>query len=221
MGDVGYSILENILSPAECDSLSEALAGVTVSRGRGGTRNLMSNPVVLNLAHDTRLLHIAKMTLSTDAAPFRATLFDKSGNSNWHVIWHQDRALPLAERTASVEWGPWSTKSGVLYALAPAWALDRIVALRVHLDHSTNDNGPLRVIPGSHKAGVLSGKEILRATNSIPSQTCVVGPGGVLAMRPLLVHSSTKSRDSRPRRVLHIEYASDLQVGNSMRLRVT
>src|SRR5436190_19693922 len=108
------------------------------------------------------------------------------------MLWHQDRALPVSNRVASAEWGPWSTKGGVLYALAPAWALMRVVALRIHIDPSTNDNGPLRVIPGSHKAGVMSRVEILRVTNTHPARACVVGRGGVLAMRPLLLHSSIK-----------------------------
>ena len=34
----------------------------------------------------------------------------------------------------------------------------------------------------------------------------------VLAMRPLLIHASSKARSSGPRRVLHIEYADSLQL---------
>jgi ectoine hydroxylase-related dioxygenase (phytanoyl-CoA dioxygenase family) len=108
----------------------------------------------------------------------------------------------------------------MLYALAPAWALMRVVALRIHIDPSTNDNGPLRGIPGSHNAGVMSRLEILSVTNTDPARACVVGRGGVLAMRPLLLHSSIKARDNQPRRVLHIEYANDLNFGNNVRLYV-
>jgi Phytanoyl-CoA dioxygenase (PhyH) len=219
MSDIGYSIFEDVLSPQECESLANALA-VADRRGRAGIRNLMSNAAVSKLASDSRLLNIAKTTLRTGAVPFRATLFDKSGKSNWHVLWHQDRALPLSQRVTSEEWGPWSTKSGVLYALAPWWALRRVVALRIHLDSSTPENGPLRVIPGSHKLGVLSGTEILRATNSVPAETCLVRRGGVVAMRPLLLHSSLKSGAIQPRRVLHIEYADRLNFAHNVRLCV-
>ena len=217
MSDVGYSIFEEVLSPQECASLANALA-IADRRGRAGIRNLMSNVAVSELASDSRLLNIAKKTLSPEAVPFRATLFDKSGNSNWHVLWHQDKALPVSHRVTSDEWGPWSTKSGVLYALAPWWALRRVVALRIHLDSSTPENGPLRVIPGSHKLGVLSSAEILRATNSVPAETCLVRRGGVVAMRPLLLHSSVKARASQPRRVLHIEYADSLNFSPNVRL---
>jgi hypothetical protein len=58
----------------------------------------------------------------------------------------------MSRRFESCEWGPWTTKAGVLYALAPAWALKRVLALRIHLDASTLSNGPLQVIPTHMKA---------------------------------------------------------------------
>jgi ectoine hydroxylase-related dioxygenase (phytanoyl-CoA dioxygenase family) len=152
--------------------------------------------------------------------PYRATLFEKSGRANWLVVWHQDTALPLASRIESDEWGPWSTKSGVLYAHAPAWALERIVALRVHLDASTSDNGPLRVLPDTHRAGVLSDDAVFALARRVEPVECEVGRGGVLAMRPLLIHSSSKARLDLPRRVLHIEYADTLDLGPGVRLVV-
>jgi hypothetical protein len=39
-------------------------------------------------------------------------------------------------------------------------------------------------------------------------------------MRPLLIHSSSKAREGAPRRVLHIEYADSLDVGDGIRLAV-
>jgi hypothetical protein len=37
-------------------------------------------------------------------------------------------------------------------------------------------------------------------------------------MRPLLIHASSKARVDEPRRVLHIEYADSLDLGNGIRL---
>jgi len=188
--------------------------------GRAGARNLMSNPVIADLAFDSRLLQLAADALGSNAQPFRATLFEKSGAANWHVVWHQDRALPMSQRIESCEWGPWTTKAGVLYALAPAWALKRVLALRVHLDASTLSNGPLQVIPNSHEAGVLLPSAIRRLMNTRAAETCTVGRGGVLAMRPLLLHSSTKALCDEPRGVIHIEYAKSLDFGTGLRLGV-
>jgi ectoine hydroxylase-related dioxygenase (phytanoyl-CoA dioxygenase family) len=180
----------------------------------------MSIPAVEAVAKDKRLLQIARRALGDGAVPFRATLFDKSAQANWLVVWHQDTALPLALRADSTEWGPWSLKAGVLYAHAPTWALSRVLALRIHLDASTSENGPLRVIPGSHLAGVLSDDEILDLAGSQQKVEAHVPRGGVLAMRPLLVHSSSKARADKPRRVLHLEYADALDLGPGLRLAI-
>jgi len=218
--DAGFAVCEGVLTIGECDSLANAIADGYRSR-RAGVRNLMSNPGVASIAQDHRLIHLAVSALGTQAIPFRATLFDKSAAANWHVLWHQDRALPLSNRFNSAEWGPWSEKSGVLSALAPAWALERVIALRVHLYASTNANGRLRVIPGSHRGGVLSEAGIRAAVDGHRAETCVVGRGGVVALRPLVLHSSTKVCDSGQRRVIHIEYASSLNLGREARLCVT
>ena len=98
-------------------------------------------------------------------------------------------------------------KSGVLYAHAPASALEQVVALRVSLDDSTAANGPLRVLPGTHLLGVLTDEAIERCARDIAAVDCTIAAGGVVAMRPLTVHASSKAKTDRPRRVLHIEYA--------------
>jgi ectoine hydroxylase-related dioxygenase (phytanoyl-CoA dioxygenase family) len=53
-------------------------------------------------------------------------------------------------------WGPWSTKDGVLHVRPPAEVMARMLAVRVHLDDCGESDGPLRVLPGSHKHGLLS-----------------------------------------------------------------
>jgi ectoine hydroxylase-related dioxygenase (phytanoyl-CoA dioxygenase family) len=216
----GFWIEGNVFSDRECDDFIEAALPGLWGRSRAGARHLMSIPAIEAAAKDERMIRIAGRALGDGAVPFRATRFDKSARANWLVVWHQDTALPLEARNDSAEWGPWSLKAGVLYAHAPAWALSRVLALRIHLDASTSDNGPLRVIPGSHLAGVLSDDEILDLARTQESVEAIVPRGGVLAMRPLLVHSSSKARASERRRVLHVEYADALDLGPGGRLAV-
>jgi ectoine hydroxylase-related dioxygenase (phytanoyl-CoA dioxygenase family) len=155
-----------------------------------------------------RLVSIARSALGNGAFAFRATLFDKSPEANWLVAWHQDTALPLREKREQAGWGPWSVKDGVIYAHAPATALSQVLALRVHLDDSTAENGPLRVLPGTHTIGVLSDEELHDVSSKTAGVDCTVSRGGVVVMRPLLVHASSKSQSEKPRRVLHIEYSA-------------
>lgn len=214
----GFAIHASILRDHECDTLLASLAAPGVMRSRAGARHLLSHPAVAQLANDPRLAGIASAVLARPALPFRATLFDKSIASNWSVQWHQDTALPLRRRVDLAGWGPWSTKGDVLYAHAPAAALERVVALRMHLDASTATNGPLRVIPNSHLLGVLSDDEVSDYAQRHEAVDCPVPRGGVLAMRPLLIHSSTRIEIPAPRRVLHIEYADSLRFGDGIEL---
>lgn len=97
---------------------------------------------------------------------------------------------------------------------------EQVTALRLHLDDSREDNGPLRVLPGTHELGVLDDaavQQLARVRTAVP---CVVERGGVLMMRPLLVHASSRSQSGRPRRVLHIEYARSLSLGDGLELAI-
>ena len=206
--DSGYAIVPGVFDSREVDAILRELEGETLRRSRAGARHLISVPVIAALARDPRLISLAAKTLGSEPVPFGATLFDKSSSANWLVAWHQDRALPLVERREAAGWGPWSQKSGVVYANAPATALAKVVALRVHLDDSTAENGPLRVLPGTHTLGVLSDAQIDDAIRRIEPVMCTVERGGVIVMRPLTVHASSKVTAAAPRRVLHIEYAA-------------
>jgi ectoine hydroxylase-related dioxygenase (phytanoyl-CoA dioxygenase family) len=216
--DCGFHIVEEVLSTQEYLSLLHELSAAGIPRSRAGARHLMSVSCVSRIANDARLLQIASKSLGQPAIPYRATLFEKLPQSNWLVPWHQDIALPFKEFFASPEWGPWSEKAGMKYAHAPAWALERVVALRLHLDASTHDNGPLRVVPGSHKLGVLEDEEITALVEQRRFVECAVPQGGVLAMRPLIVHASSKVQSQQPRRVLHIEYSDTLQLAPGIEL---
>lgn len=199
----GFCVLENVVSHAECERLIKIIDG---DARRAGIRNLVNNPGVFRLARGRRLLRIARSAAGRKVYPYKATLFQKSGKANWLVAWHQDTALPIDEMPNMPGWTAASMKDGVLFAQAPANVLERIVALRIHLDPSTNENGPLRVIPGSHQFGILNDEQARQFQKAGDVVDCLVGKGGVIVMRPLLLHASSKTIRDLPRRVLHIEY---------------
>jgi ectoine hydroxylase-related dioxygenase (phytanoyl-CoA dioxygenase family) len=216
----GYRIVDDVFAAEEVERVLAGLTSARLERTKAGARHVLGVPVVGDLAADARMVAIATGFVGPGAVPFRATLFDKSPAANWLVVWHQDTALPLRERVADAAWGPWSSKAGVLYAHAPAWALERVVALRVSLDDSSGTNGPLRVLPDTHLRGVLSDVAIEQLARSATPVDCIARRGAVVAMRPLTVHASSKSIDDRPRRVLHIEYAATVDLGDGIRLAV-
>jgi hypothetical protein len=215
-----FAVILAILGPKEVDGLLNELSRADLPHSRAGMRHAMRVPAVAAMAQDSRLMGIAQEVLGDAAFPFRATLFDKSPTANWLVVWYQDTALPPQERREAPGWGPWSVKDGVTYAHAPENALSQVLALRLHLDDSVPENGPLRVLPGTHTLGVLSDEALHDLATRVTAVDCLVPEGGVLAMRPLIVHASSKSQSEAPRRVLHIEYARSGGVGDGLVLAI-
>ena len=216
----GFAIIEGFIRSRRISELLQSLESSRLRRSRAGIRHALRHPAFAELAADRVLVDVASGVLGVKAIPYHATLFDKSCDANWLVVWHQDTVLPLKKKIETPGWGPWSLKDGVIYAHAPAEALNQVVALRVHLDESSADNGPLRVLPGTHRLGILTDAQVERLVGNSAATTCTVPAGGILVMRPLLVHSSSKSHSSPPRRVLHVEYASSLSFGKGLDLAV-
>jgi hypothetical protein len=216
----GFAIIPSVVSEESISILSDEFARAGLRRSRAGVRHALGNAAVAKLARDSRLLRIAAESLGNEASPFRGTLFDKSPVSNWLVVWHQDTALPLQKKQETPGWGPWSVKNGVIYAHAPSAALSQVVALRIHLDDSTDQNGPLRVLSGTHNMGVLTDDAIHDLAIKITPIDCLVPKGGVLAMKPLIVHASSKSQSDNSRRVLHVEYAASSIMLDGLELAV-
>ena len=216
----GFAILTQVFSPEIVDKISEDISQSGSHRSRAGVRHAMHLASGTKIASCAELMVLARDLLGLQAFPFRATIFDKSPNANWLVVWHQDTALPLRNRVETPGWGPWSTKEGIPYAHAPAEVLSQVLALRIHLDDSTADNGSLKVLPGTHTLGVLCDHRIHQLSEQVAAVECLAPWGGVLAMRPLLVHASSKSRSEAPRRVLHIEYAAADSIARPLELKV-
>jgi len=216
----GFAILPGLFSQTYLDRLLNEIDELAPRRSRAGVRHALSLPPVAKLSQQPQMLELARSVLGADAFPFRATVFDKSTTANWLVVWHQDTALPLRERNKQPGWGPWSVKEGIVYAHAPATVLGQVLALRLSIDDSKRENGPLRVLPQTHTIGLLSDDEIHDLTARVPAVDCAVDKGGIVAMRPLLVHASSKLQTDRPRRVLHIEYAASASIAKPLEFAI-
>ena len=217
----GFAIIPDVLTSKETGQLLEGISAAAPRRSRAGVRHALSLDSVAGVAQQPNVIELARAVLGPATFPYRATLFDKSSRSNWLVGWHQDTALPLCVQRETDGWGPWSVKEGIPYAHAPAAALSQVLALRIHLDDSTALNGPLRILPATHTLGVLDDDRIHELATKIAPVECLVSAGGILAMRPLLIHSSSKSHAGAARRVLHIEYAARPSIAAPLELAVT
>ena len=209
MPNYAKSIEENGFAiVSEC--LSEKVEG-TLSSQFGSTkhprRNLLDIPRVRDLAVSEPVRQLVVAVLGKECFAVRGILFNKTPDSNWKVVWHQDRTIAVRERKEVPQFGPWSIKGGVSHVQPPASVMAGMLAIRLHLDESNEANGPLRVIPGSHGLGCLSPLEI-ETWKEHQSVTCTVPKGGAILMRPLLVHASSCCLRPDQRRVIHLEFAA-------------
>jgi ectoine hydroxylase-related dioxygenase (phytanoyl-CoA dioxygenase family) len=199
----GFAIVPRCVDESTVQRLQDQLVD-----GNHAQRNLLSVPAVHDLAVSQPVRTIVGTVLGARCFAVRGILFNKTQSSNWKVTWHQDLTIAVRERREVDGFGPWTVKAGVLHVQPPAEIMNRILAIRLHLDESGPENGPLRVVPASHKEGRLSAEQVTNwpKTNSV---TCTVPRGGALLMRPLLLHASSACAVPKPRRVIHLEFAAE------------
>lgn len=209
----GFAVVTNVLTRAEIDRLRSILDAATGDSGQRragavyGARNLLDIADVRILAANPRVRGLIEPIVGLDAIPVRALFFDKTPQANWPVRWHQDLTIAVMERHNREGFGPWSVKAGVTHVEPPADLLATMLTIRLHLDDCHADNGPLRVLAGSHALGRLSRGRINAMRQTAPEQTLTAPLGSALMMRPLLLHASSPAKRPERRRVVHIEFA--------------
>jgi hypothetical protein len=192
----GFEMVKNVFSTETCAELIRELGPVS---GAGRRLEAFSPP--------QPLFDLAARFLKCTPKAVRAILFDKSPETNWLVAWHQDLTIAVREKRELAGFGPWSVKEGQPHVQPPRQLLKRMLTLRLHLDDADEENGALRVLPGTHKLGKLDAARIQSLRAEIPEHVCTARAGDVLLMRPLLLHASGKSASQRHRRILHIEFS--------------
>ncbi len=207
----GFALVLDVLSPSCCDELLAAFARVQDVEGKraASMRNVLQRvPQVGALCKSSSVLQLMESVLGAACFPVRAILFDKTADANWKVVWHQDLTIAVQERREVEGFGPWSVKGGVTHVQPPVRVLEQMLTLRLHLDSCDENNGPLRVLRGSHKSDKLSSSEIKQWRGRQAEETICLPRGGALLMQPLLLHASSQAKEPRHRRVLHIEWAN-------------
>lgn len=200
------------MTAAACDRLLAAFAewsGRNADASPAGVRNLLRElPEVASVAASGAVRSVIEPVLGGTAFPVRALWFDKTPEANWKVPWHQDLAIAVVERVEVAGFTGWSVKEGVPHVHPPVAILENLVTVRLHLDDCGVDNGPLRVLPGSHRGGRLDADGIARWREHAAETKCLVSKGGALLLRPLLLHASSAARRPGHRRVLHLEFVA-------------
>jgi hypothetical protein len=194
----GFVLVPDLLAKDECAAVSKELeAASSVS---GGTRTLLRETWCQEL---TSLLRRRVPLVPQDFVAVQCTYFQKSTSQNWLVPIHQDLSIPVAARVEHASLTGWSDKEGTLFVQPPLSVLEALIAVRVHIDPCSLSDGPLRVVPGSHRLGRVQPESAADVRHRYGEIVCEAASGSALALRPLLLHSSSKSSGTGLRRVLH------------------
>ena len=203
---LGYALVPGVLSPNRVVGIIAQLPDLG---SQAGTRGMLNHPVGQELAHDPAVVALAEEVLGRSVIPVRAILFDKSPAANWTLGMHQDTKIAVRERRELPGYDAWSEKEGEIHCRPPERILRGMVAVRLHLDRSHAENGPLRVSPGSHRRGLISSGEVEAVVREHGEELLTADAGDAILMAPLALHGSGRSTSSDRRRVIHIEFAAE------------
>jgi hypothetical protein len=192
----GWARFDPSLDSHFLDELSRNLG---VEAGRGGRRDLLAQPVIQHLIQLPVIARVIDDLLGSSWRCIRGLYFDKNPEANWFVPWHRDLVIAVQERHDMPGYGPWSVKDSVVHVQPSQHILENMLAIRLHLDDCGSDNGPLRVISGSH----LTMEDVTEPVVELTAKR-----GEVLVMRPLLLHLSGRATAPNHRRVIHLEYVA-------------
>ena len=183
--------------------------GVRARSSRGhvyAARNLIESiPEISTVWRCELLMTFLREQLGDQFGLVRALFFDKPPDRTWALAWHRDTSIAVKGNSlSSPSFSRPTVKAGVPHMIACDDVLEQMLTLRIHLDEVTDENGPLRVIPGSHVSSTSDG-DGMNAAFDVHANA-----GDVLAMRPLISHSSGSSKPGtkRHRRILHLEFAA-------------
>ena len=152
----------------------------------------------------------------------KSIYFDKPEKSNWFVPYHQDLTISVDKKVEIENFAPWTTKQNQFAVQPPLHYLEDNFTIRIHLDDTNEQNGALKVIPKSHLKQIYR-PETIDWQKEIEI-SCNTLKGGIMIMRPLLLHSSGRTTNNEKRRVIHIEFSNkelDSRINWSERINLT
>jgi len=195
----GFLQKQSILTVQDCSKVIHRLHGIE----HVGKRDLIQANWCVDLAETIS----SRLKLPLEKyIPIQCTLFQKTPQLNWLVPWHQDRSLPVKAVEPHEVPARIIEKDNTQICQPSAKVLEKTLAIRVHLDSNNLKSGPLKILPGTHKKGILSKTSIEQAKQSVEEHVVLGEAGSVLVMRPLLLHASSKALHPNGRKVLHFLY---------------
>ncbi|MBC7861860.1 MAG: phytanoyl-CoA dioxygenase family protein [Bacteroidia bacterium] len=216
----GFTMFEDVFSSMEIEKILSAINKADTSKQtfRKTTdlfairQFLKEIPEPKEIIFNANLKSLIKNLFGEKYFVVKSIYFDKPENSNWFVAYHQDLTISVDKKIELENFGPWTIKQEQFAVQPPLEILQNIFTIRIHLDDTDENNGALKVIAGSHLKNIYRPETIdwEKETETI----CKVPTGGIMIMKPLLLHCSGRTTNNEKRRVIHIEFSdSELPEG--------
>lgn len=209
----GFTVINNIFSDEEIEKISGVIQNIDTSKETFRKSEdlfairqfLKEIPEVNDLIFNENIKTIIKEIFGEHYFAVKSIYFDKPETSNWYVAYHQDLTISVDRKLELENFGPWTTKQNQFAVQPPLDILENIFTIRIHLDDTDENNGALKVIPKSHAKGIYRPETIDWTIET--EEICIVEKGGIMIMKPLLLHGSNRTTNGKKRRVIHIEFS--------------
>lgn len=210
----GFTVINGIYTVEETDKIAKAIDAANADRSNFRKSEdlfairqfLKEIPDLKDLIFTATLKNIIDQLFGPEYFLVKSIYFDKPENSNWFVAYHQDLTISVNRKAEIAGFGPYTNKHNQFAVQPPLNILENNFTIRIHLDETNEENGALKVIPDSHSKGIYRPENIDWATENEVS--CNVKRGGIMIMRPLLLHSSGRTNNNKKRRVMHLEFSN-------------
>jgi ectoine hydroxylase-related dioxygenase (phytanoyl-CoA dioxygenase family) len=208
----GFTTIDHIYSKEEVEQILATIDQVDKTKETfRKSSDLFAIRRFLNEVPETRkyifndnLQNVIRHIFGDDYFAVKSIYFDKPEASNWYVSYHQDLTISVDKKLDLEGYGPWTVKQNQFAVQPPLDILKNLFTIRIHLDDTDENNGALKVISSSHLKNIYRPETI--DWTSETETICKVKKGGIMIMKPLLLHSSSRTINNKKRRVIHIEF---------------
>lgn len=208
LNKLGFEIIEHVYSAREINTIISVIENQYLENKFGIREFLLNQPILHEIIFNEKLIQVIKSISSSCNKIIKSVYFDKPPSANWIVNWHQELTINLVERKEINGYKNWRVTKNRVIVRSPREFLEKIFTIRIHLDDCMEENGALRIIEGSHKEGVIEIKDWMKDKKGT-EKVCEVKAGGIIIMKPLILHSSRRTENMKNRRVIHVEFTDE------------
>jgi len=190
----GYQIIDDFICKESLEAINRDIESHEKIKDRYGIGHAEKALLAVNnYVSSLEFIEKAQLYLDGNVEIKRAIVFNKTEDNNWAIGWHQDRAMTISNEDVK--------------KLPLDW-INKMITICIHLDDVSEKNGCMKIMPKTHKIGLLSPQKINEYTAENSEVYCEGSAGSALVMRSHMIHGSDFGSHPSQRRVLHLELCS-------------